>query len=64
MFQEEISGMLNAHVKDSVALCDVVAMLEEAIAQKGDDTWTELRVSKVEKKNRKSHHLAILWTFS
>ncbi|XP_046656109.1 xaa-Pro aminopeptidase 1-like isoform X1 [Daphnia pulicaria] len=39
----EVEGMRNAHLKDAVALCDFISLLQEQV-QEGKEQWDELKV--------------------
>ncbi|EFX71626.1 hypothetical protein DAPPUDRAFT_59926 [Daphnia pulex] len=39
----EVEGMRNAHLKDAVALCDFISLIQEQV-QEGKEQWDELKV--------------------
>jgi len=41
----ETAGMIEAHIRDAVALCDWAAMMEEQIEGFGAENWTEITAS-------------------
>ena len=42
MFQVEIRGMQNAHIRDAFALCELAALLQREIMNLGHVDWTEI----------------------
>jgi len=44
----EVEGMKTAHLKDAVALCDFLSLLQEQIGEgKSEEKWDELRIATV-----------------
>ncbi len=50
--EDEVAGMLRAHVRDSVALIDLAARLEEGMA--AGEEWDELKVARELRQRRKA----------
>ena len=38
----EVKGMINAHLKDSYAICEFYANMEDQISVQGNTNWTEI----------------------
>ena len=45
--EAEISGMIEAHIKDAVAFCDWAAFMETQIQVLGVNNWTEISAAKL-----------------
>ena len=45
--EAEISGMVEAHIKDAVAFCDWAAFMEEQIEVLGAENWTEISAAQL-----------------
>ena len=45
--EAEISGMVEAHIRDAGAFCDWAAFMEDQIQVVGADNWTEISAAEL-----------------
>ena len=45
--EAEVSGMIEAHIKDAVAFCDWAAFMEDQIEVMGAENWTEISAAEL-----------------